>query len=200
MNVSITEKLISIILPNLIKNIELSKADFLKCKLGLEIFIINATKLTTIYLCAGMLGVFIPTLIYHSAFMIIRIFAYGAHSKSSFICTLYSMIFIVGTPVILKFILFPRLLLIMINLVNFLLLIKYAPGKTSKNYLGNLQHQKKLKKRALIGNNAILLLLLILPNIGICNLLSLGSLLGGIFVTPCVNTLITSKKWKEEKK
>lgn len=190
MNRSITEKLVLKLLNQIGSCQDLTEVDYYKCKLGLEIFFINVTKLFVIYVVSFLCGLTFETFILHCAFMSVRFFAYGAHATSNFVCTILSLLFCVGFPYILQFVLFPKLVLVVLTLLNFFLLNKYAPGKTEKNYLGNEQHQQKLRRNALLANGVIFIALLI-PNLLVNNLMVLGSFMGGLFVVPITNKLFT---------
>lgn len=193
MEQSMTEKTVKKAVDYLIGTTEISKVNYLKCKLGMEVFFLNFTKLVIIYSTALFLGLPKEVAIFHSSFMLIRFFSYGAHAVSSLACTSISLLLFVGIPYVLQEGLLPSELLLLINLVNFILLAKYAPGKTKKNFLGDKEHQRLLKRRSLIGNLLVLLVFLTISDLRVCNLIVLGSFLAGLLVVPLTNNLFSIK-------
>ncbi|EGO2653252.1 accessory gene regulator B family protein [Enterococcus faecalis] len=190
MKLSITELLAKQLLDKMTSEKELSRKEYLKCKLGLEIFLLNVTKLTVIYGIAFFLHSSLEVLIFHSAFMLIRFFAYGAHSSSSIACTIISSILFIGIPSVLHGVHFSSIDLLVVNLLNFLILLKYAPGKTKKNHVGNLNHQYRLRRNALLANT-ILVFGVFIPDVFVSSLLIFGGLLCGLLVTPLADKLLT---------
>ncbi|NLM67948.1 MAG: accessory regulator AgrB [Enterococcus sp.] len=191
MNELISTKMMKVVLNQKQHGTALSEIEFLKFKLGIEIFLINLSKMLVIYGISTILGLLPQTFLFHLSFMVIRISAFGSHAPSSLACTIISLFFFVGFPYVINFYSLSIYVLILCNGVNYLLLYLYAPGKTKKNYLGSLGHQKKLKIRALIGNGLILVISLIVKNPEIKNLMILGALLGGFFVTPISNKIFS---------
>ncbi|MGX7150810.1 accessory gene regulator AgrB [Enterococcus ureasiticus] len=190
MKLSMTELLAKQMLEKMTKQKELSKTEYLKCKLGLEVFLLNVTKLMVVYGLAFLVQLPLEVLIFHSAFMLIRFFAYGAHSSSSIGCTVISSVLFIGIPSLLQIVTLSTTGLLVVSLINFVILFKYAPGKTKKNHIGDGQRQRRLRRNALLAN-AILMVGLVLPNLFISNLLIFGGLLCGLLVMPVSNKLLT---------
>jgi len=189
---SLMEKLVQVILESLTKDRDLDRIDYLKCKLGLETFLINISKMSVVYGLAILTGLFWQVLIFHLAYMSIRTYAYGVHSESSLQCTIISCIILIGFPAILVAFQIPRISFIVIYVVNHIILQKYAPAATKKNGISNLceMRKSKLRNKALKANFVILIISLLIPILFIGNLLMIGSMLACVMITPVAYKLL----------
>ena len=122
---------------------KLDHLDFLKCKLGLELLLINLSKIALIYTASFLTRMIVETAAVHIPYMILRNFAFGVHSESSFRCSLYSLLFFIGIPAIIK----NGVILQESSL--FVLIAAYAPGDSSKYKVG-VKRRKKLKKESIL--------------------------------------------------
>lgn len=129
---------------------KLDHLDFLKCKLGLELLLINLSIIALIYTAAFLTGMIKETAAVHIPYMILRNFAFGVHSESSLRCSLYSLLFFIGIPGIIKngFILEESGLILLFGIL-FVLIAVYAPGDSSKYKVG-VKRRKKLKKESIL--------------------------------------------------
>jgi len=193
---SFIEQLAFTILTRLEKNRSFSEVEYLKCKLGLETLLIDASKLIVIYGLAIIIGVTWETLIIHLGYMAIRTFAHGVHSESSFSCTLISCVILIGTPMVLSTIQFPQLALPAIAVINLMILIIYAPAATRKNGIWRLKStkRKKLQNKAIIANIVLSLVSMILLPRPIGMLLLTGSFIASLMTTPPAYHLLKSER------
>lgn len=170
------------------------RIDYLKCKLALEVLFINISKMSVVYALAFVVNAALPTLIFHLAFLSIRVFAYGVHAKSSFVCTLVSSLFFVGIPWMInaEAVLAPRFVLLLWGIANVLLLMKYAPASTSKNAIGSWEKKRSLRRKAIRSNIFIIVLIIALPSLAISNLLMVGSSIAVLLILPCSYRLFES--------
>lgn len=180
---NITNQIVDHMIYRLNNKSTLSRKDYLKCKLGIEVALINVFKMIVLYTIAVITNIVLSTFICHVAFFSIRFFSYGIHAKSTTNCTILSLFFFVGIPHIMGLIFIPKIYLLIINLINFVFLYLFAPRKTSKNYLGSIEHQRKLKKQSLVINGIIGLLILISSD-NVASLLTMGSFLAGMLIIP----------------
>lgn len=141
------EKLSGYLLMKLRLSEKLDRVDYLKCKLGLELLLINLSKIAIIYTIAIFLGMVKETLAVHIPYIILRNFAFGVHSESSGRCTVYSLIFFILIPWMMKsFFVVEEQILAIVFAIILCLILKYAPGDSSK-YIVAENRKKRLKKR-----------------------------------------------------
>ncbi|WP_167324175.1 accessory gene regulator B family protein [Enterococcus caccae] len=188
----LTERTAIFLVERLNVDAETDKIKYLKCKLALEIILINFSKLSIIYVLSFMLGITKAVLVFHIAFLYIRKYAYGAHSNSSLKCTIISLILFVGIPFYLvNFVLIPKEILLIVLLINSSLIYKFAPAATKKNPISDLKKKRELRRKALVANSVMMLLLIInvIP-LGILNLVIFGSFFSCLTLSPYVYAVI----------
>ncbi|MCL1990146.1 MAG: accessory gene regulator AgrB [Defluviitaleaceae bacterium] len=195
---SLTERLAQIMLEGLTKGRNLDRIDYLKCKLGLETFLINLSKLSVVYGLAAVVGLVWQVFIFHLAYMSIRTYAYGVHSESSLHCTIISCIILIGFPTVLLTVQLPRISFVIISVVSHFTLKKYAPAATKKNGIVHLNEERKqkLRHKALMSNFIILIVALIIPSLFIGNLLIIGNILASLMTTPVAYKLLKNE-WRD---
>ena len=193
---SIIEQLALAILTRLEKNLTFSQIDYLKCKLGIETLLIEASKLIVVYGLAAIMGIPWETFLFHLGYMAIRTFTHGAHSESSFYCTIISCVILVGSPLVLTMIWLPRLALLGIVIINHLLIITYAPAATRKNGIWRLSsvRKKKLRYKAMIANLVTFLISILVLPVSIGTLLIIGSFIASLMMTPLASHLLKSER------
>ena len=176
------------------KNVD--KLDYLRCKLGIETFLCNLSKLVVIYAVALLMGLVAPVLIFHLAYMSIRTYAYGAHSNSSAHCTIISCLILVGIPFALGFGQIPKIALIILYFANYLTLKQYAPAATRKNGImdTSTKRQGNLKATVLIINSLTFVIALIIPSILISNLIMFGTWTASLMTTPLMYALLKNER------
>lgn len=164
---------------------ELNRIDYLKCKLGIESTVINVSKLLFIYSTAFLLNIGFETFILHLSFLTIRVFAYGDHAGSSFGCIVTSILLFVGSAGVLTGgILIPMEGLIFLQVINGLILSKYAPKATSKNPIGSDEKKKRRRMQALSSCLIMTVIMICVPVLLIQNLMVIGNVLSGMSVLP----------------
>ncbi|MGX7263557.1 accessory gene regulator B family protein [Enterococcus crotali] len=164
---------------------ELNRIDYLKCKLGIESIVINVSKLLFIYSTAFLLNIGFETFILHLSFLTIRVFAYGDHAGSSFGCIVTSILLFVGSAGVLTGgILIPMEGLIFLQVINGLILSKYAPKATSKNPIGSDEKKKRRRMQALSSCLIMTVIMICVPELLIQNLMVIGNVLSGMSVLP----------------
>lgn len=142
----------------------MDRIQFLKCKLGIEIFLINFTKFILVYGVAFILHTLVLTAIFHFSFLCIRVNAYGAHAKKSWVCSIISVIVFVLVPKLAYSLTIPIYISIIIALLSIYNIYKYAPGSTKKNKINKSNKQKKLKIRSLLTCIIILIISFLFKN------------------------------------
>lgn len=125
---------------------DLDHISYLKVKYGLEVFVGNMMKTVVIYGAALLCHIFLYTLIVHLSYFAIRYFAFGAHAKSTFLCTIQSLIMFVVAPLIIVNIDISYWIYFSVAIIGYLIIIKYAPMQTKKHpILGNWKKGLKIK-------------------------------------------------------
>jgi len=192
------EKLSEMILEKLTARKKLERIDYLKCKLGIETFLCNVSKLSVIYTVAMLMDLTLPVFLFHLAYMSIRSYAYGAHSESSLNCTIISCLILVGIPFILGLAQVPRSVFMILYCINHFILKRYAPAATRKNGMTYIKsdRKEKLKTKVLKMNLITFILALIMPNLLIGNLVMFGTLTASLMATPFTYKLLKNE-WRD---
>lgn len=104
---------------------------------GLESIYLTNTKIILIFLLAIILGIFKEVLIMLLSYNVIRLVAFGLHSKSSIGCLITSIVlFIVGSYVSI-YLYIPRIIKVIGAVIFIILICLYAPADTQKRPLIN---------------------------------------------------------------
>lgn len=131
---------------NLQNSNNLDHVSYLKVKYGLEVFVGNIMKTVVIYGAALLCHIFLYTLIVHLSYFAVRYFAFGAHAKSTFLCTIQSIIMFVIAPLIIINTNLSYWAFLALALIGYLIIIKYAPMQTKKHpILGKWKRGLKLR-------------------------------------------------------
>lgn len=170
----------------------LDNIEFLKCKLGMEVILINLSKFIAVYGMAYISGNLFITALAHISYTSIRVNAYGIHSKKNSTCTLVSIILFVLIPAILKSVIFSVYIIGGIIIFSYWSIYKYAPASTSKNKINSLNLKRKLKYRALIMYTFCVVVSLYTNSNIIKNQIIIGTFIAVICILP-----ITYKIFKE---
>ncbi|GGI42379.1 accessory gene regulator AgrB [Mammaliicoccus stepanovicii] len=112
---------------------DLDRITYLKVKYGLEVFVGNLMKTVVIYGSSLLCHVLIYTLIAHISYFVIRYFAFGAHAKSTFMCTVQSLIMFVAIPILIIELSISYWFMLTLAIIGYLIIIKYAPMGTRKH-------------------------------------------------------------------
>lgn len=171
---------------------QLTRKQYLKVKLGLEVLLINLSKLAVIVAAAVLAGVLTQMAIFALAFFSIRMFAYGAHATSSFKCTWISCVTMVGIPLLLVHGgALPVWALAAVGAINMLVLYRYAPSTTVKNPIGSSEKKRRQRRRALTANGVLILAALCMPSALVGSLIMTGALAAGSLVLPYIHKIFT---------
>ncbi|WP_416365227.1 accessory gene regulator AgrB [Paraclostridium ghonii] len=149
---------------NLANSYELDRIQFLKCKLGIELLLINFTKFIVVYGLAFILHTLVLTAIFHLSFFCIRVSSYGVHAKNSWVCSVISLIVFVLGPKLAYSLTIPAYISVIIALLSIYNIYKYAPGSTKKNKINISSKQTNLKIRSLLTCIIILIISFLFKN------------------------------------
>lgn len=149
---------------NINQYIKKDDAEFEKLKYGLTILLINISKISTLLIAAFILGIFKYTLLYFFCFVCIRAFAFGAHAEKSISCTLSNLIIFLGGTYLSSILKLDNYGVLLIFMLNFILLYRYAPADTKARPIIGRKLRKKLKIKALIAATLLMIVALIVQN------------------------------------
>lgn len=169
---------------------ELNRIQELKCKLGIEVFLINLGKAIVVYAAAILLQTVPLTFLFHCGYLAVRIHARGIHAKKSSVCTEISIPLFVLLPLLVNEITIPKSLAVVIVSISYLCLYKYAPCDTEKNRITDMQLRMKLRNKSLMGYSLCGLLFLTTNSQVVFNQVFFGSLLAIICILPITYKII----------
>jgi len=158
--------------------------DFQKMVLGMEVLIINITKLIIIYLLAAMLGVIIQTAILHFAYVVTKRYSFGLHALNSTVCTIVSCTIFVIVPWALQGTSISNTAVLAIFAVLIFCLYKYAPADTKARPLVGKALRAGLRKNAVACGVVLMITILFIPSNEIKLLLTLGAVFQCVSILP----------------
>lgn len=144
----------------IVRDTEYDEIKLKEIRYGLEAIYLNVSRFTIFFIINALIGNFINGLLFLIFFIPIKSFSYGFHSKTSLMCFIISTSAFVGLPYLsnyLFFDLYPKLILIIIFMLFFVLL---SPADTPKRPLINKDTRRTLKIKSIIiaGLYSILML------------------------------------------
>ena len=168
----------------LYNNKEYDEINYLKAKLGIEATIINVSKIMIVYSISLMFGLLIPTLITHLSYLSLRRVSMGLHAKSSFVCTVVSVIIFVVIPYLIQGVWIGNELLLIGGLITTILFWLYAPADTEKAPIIGAKRRRKLKRLAVLTNVIVLLAALLVGQTMFRTLILWGSVIQVVMILP----------------
>lgn len=133
-----------------LKNKDIDDLTRKKVKYGIEVLIINISKLMITLIVAKLLGIVVETLETILIASLIRQYAFGVHASTSFQCTIVTLIMYIVPVILSKYIFFNNYVCGALYVISVILLYKYAPADTEKRPLVSEKKRKVLKKKTLI--------------------------------------------------
>lgn len=156
----------------------------LKAKLGVELILINGSKVGIVYGVAILFATVVPTLITHVPYVFLRKFAQGLHAKSSVVCTVVSLICFVALPYFVQNVSLRRWEVGIIGILLTFLFFKYAPADTENAPILGASNRAYLRKRAVLVSGGLTLFVLMLPSGNIQTLMVFGTILQAVMILP----------------
>ncbi|RIP33207.1 accessory regulator AgrB [Staphylococcus gallinarum] len=124
----------------------LDHIEFLKVRLGMQAVAINFFKALVTYGVSILCHLFLYTLTIHLTYFFIRIFAHGAHAKSSLLCHVQNLLLFVLLPWLIGYMQVSAIIMYILALLGFIILVIYAPAETKKQPIPErLRKGKKIK-------------------------------------------------------
>jgi len=176
--------------------------EFAKLMLGMEIFLINASKVIIIYSLALIFGTFPQTAIIHVAFILTKRHSFGLHALNSTVCTIVSCTMFVLTPWILS----DAGIGNGIVLAAFALIIScqylYAPADTKAWPLIGRKLRERMKRNAVACVAILMITALVIPSGNIKLLLTIGAAYQTIAILPLSYKILkrSEKNYEEYEK
>ncbi|MEB8128011.1 accessory gene regulator AgrB [Staphylococcus succinus] len=135
----------------------LEHIEYLKMRLGMQVVVSNFFKALVTYGVSILCHLFLYTLTVHLSYFFIRLYAHGAHAKSSLLCHMQNLLFFVLLPWLLGYMNVSSLFMYSLAIIGFVVLVIYAPAETKKQPI-----PIRLKKRKKEKTIVVTLLLLII--------------------------------------
>ncbi|WP_099221620.1 accessory gene regulator ArgB-like protein [Listeria costaricensis] len=157
---------------------------YLKVKYGLEIMIINGSKLAIVYGASLLFGLFFQTLLTHVGYLVLRRYSFGLHAKSSVACTIVSLAMFVAGPLLFQHVPSNNLVVLIVFTIVLLCMIGYAPADTESLPLVGEQERKKLKRKAIISTVILMGVTVLIPVAEMKTLIMLGSVYQVLTIHP----------------
>lgn len=150
---------------------------------GLESLYLTLTKIIVILILAILLGIFKEVIIMLISYNIIRLFAFGLHSKTSFGCLVSSIILFIGGAYISMYLSFSIIIRIIGSIISVILIALYAPADTEKRPLINKGKRIRYKFYSIIISTIVSILIIYYKN-NITNFLFVGLIEEVIMILP----------------
>lgn len=157
-----------------------------RVKYGLEIIYITVTKMSVILGASLLFGLLKETLIFCLFMNGLRLFAYGAHAKKSWMCYISSLFAFVLMPYIFSIIEINFIQKIIISIFCLLSMIIYAPADTHKRPIINAKHRLKLKIMSTVICTLYITIVFISKNELLNNLILLSMITESLMVNPLI--------------
>lgn len=178
----VVDKTIDTLALRLQKRQNLEQVDYLKIRLGMQVFVINLFKGLITYGLAILLNIFLYTLTVHITYLVLRRFSHGAHAKTSLLCHVQNIIFFIFLPWLIVKYDIPFLFMLFLYILGWFLVLKYAPAATRKQPIKQ-SRVKGLKMKSLLVMTLYLVLILLVPN-PFNLLIAYGAILQSITLLP----------------
>lgn len=168
------------------KFIDIETYSMSKVRLGIEIMLINISKLTILFITASIFRAFVPTLIVLISFGVIRKTGGGIHAKTSLRCTVFSVLGLVGGAIIGLRLTMDKWVVILLIVIFNILIYKYAPRDTEKNPIKDKDKRIRLRNITLRNMNILIIVALFLSD-DIRTLIIMGIFLAIVTIIPIQN-------------
>ncbi|WP_455822600.1 accessory gene regulator B family protein [Clostridium butyricum] len=188
--ISFMERLAETIVNNMNSYLHKEGLEIQKMKLGMEILLINISKLIIIFLVAAAFHLLGRTIFILLIFTIIRRNTFGLRAKNSFICTLVSLLIFVFGSYLSYYLKFNNYMVFILFTIINILLYKYAPADTENHPLFSADLRNKLKKDSVITGIILMIFTLLIPNNAIKTLVSLAAISAVTLILPITYNLL----------
>lgn len=171
-----------------------NELDQMKMILGLEIILINTTKLAVIFTVSIALGMLKHTVAVMLGFALVKRWAFGLHAKRSTTCTAVSLCAFVLTPYLLRGMSINNFAICGMLICVMVLLGKYAPADTKERPLVGEKKRRLLKIKTVAAGLVVLMLGLLIPDKNFSLLLVIGTCFETVTILPVTYKLLNRKE------
>lgn len=188
------ELVVNGIMNNITKYYDYDNTKISEIKYGIESLYLTITKTIIIFIISFILNITKELMLLFVFYSLIRLTGFGVHAKKSWHCWVTSLITFVLIPLLIKYVVISKQVIIISYTIFTLLLLKYAPADTEKRPLIN--KKKRIIYKVLTITLAITYLIYSLiykDNTIIINTLYFSVLLEVILILPCTYKLFGVK-------
>ena len=122
----------------------LDHIQFLKVRLGMQVVAGNIEKTVVLYGLSYFFDLLIFTFLTHIGYYLLRIFAHGAHAKTTLQCHIQNILYFIFIPWLVLHFSLGTNIFYFLAIISFLLVISFAPAATKKQPIP--KHLLKKKK------------------------------------------------------
>ena len=151
---------------------------------GLEAIYLTITKTVVILGLAFCLGIIKEVILLLITYNIIRSQAFGLHATKSSYCLIASLFLFIGGALVCKYVIIPRIILIIGSLICNACLLIYAPADTYKRPLINAKKRKRFKILSSLLGFAYTFIIIFKNNYFLNNYLFIGMILAVLMILP----------------
>lgn len=163
-------------------NKDLDDIKFLEIRYGLQGLYTLITKTSIIILLAIILGIFDKFIIFLIFYFLLRSVGYGTHASSNMRCWIFSIVLLLGIPVLFTYIEFNLTSKVIMWIIFFLNYIIFCPADTKKRPMINKKRKLKFKLIILLISIIYLVIMLFFKNIS--NLVLGAMFLEALLINP----------------
>lgn len=160
-----------------------------KMKLGVEILLINVSKMIIICTLATIFNLLKETILISMLFAFIRSTSFGLHAKNSIVCTIVTSIMFIGGSYLSNHLRLNNYNVIVISTILSILLYKYAPADTENHPLLGEDFREKLRKKTILKAMILMVIAIIVPS-NIKTLITLALLEQTLSILPITYKLL----------
>ncbi|MCG1386288.1 accessory gene regulator AgrB [Staphylococcus epidermidis] len=122
----------------------LDHIQFLKVRLGMQVVAGNIEKTVVLYGLSYFFDLLIFTFLTHIGYYLLRIFAHGAHAKTTLQCHIQNIIYFIFIPWLVLHLPLSTNIFYVLAIISFLIVLSFAPAATKKQPIP--KHLLKKKK------------------------------------------------------
>ena len=173
--------------------------EYKKLVLGMEMMIINVTKLVVLYLLAMTLGVLVQTLTLHAGYLLIKRYSFGLHALNSTVCTMITCVMFAIVPWVFSGFGINNFIVIVVFVPVISCLYLYAPADTKARPLIGEALREKLKRSSAICGAVLFAIVVLIPHPHVKFLLTLGAVYQCLAILPLTYKLLKRSERNYEK-
>lgn len=151
---------------------------------GIEIVLINFTKIAFIMALAAMLNIFWTILIIMISYGALRRYAFGVHASTSLGCTLTTIICFFSGAFLSSYVLENKFILAGMFTISIISILAFSPADTEARPLLGKKKRDKLKRKSIYVGLITFILAMYMKDFRIGFLIAYGNLLEAFMIMP----------------